>query len=295
MKRISLLSKGVISTLRKSAPLAGAALVMLLLPTVARANSACSLNLGYNPGDAGSFGVFDLGNGGKIDFTNPQSEIEGSLGLGPNGIQNFADGQITGKYFVDPSANNSHSNNVKIAGGTVTQSLSPAVSNVLNISSEAAGYTPTQSVPQNINGSYTINGAYNTNQQVRNNNGLNIIDLNSINETGGGQYVTLSGSSNDYFLINVSGSIKLTHSGGGIQVSGGVTPSHVFFNILSNTNDGLKVSGNASLVGTYVAPHAGIGLDPAQLEGEIISGKNIALTSGVWIKQEPFWPPSSCY
>ena len=278
-------NKFLVRQFLKTMPLIGLALGMLLVPTAARANSVCSLKLG----EAGNFGVFELGNGGKIDLTNPQSSIYGNLGLGPNGIQNFADGHITGQYFVDPSANNSHSNNVRIDGGTSSEWLSEAVSEAQHVSSLAATFTPTQSTPTNITNSYTINGT-----DPQQNNGLNIINLNSINLTGDGQYLTLNGSSSDYFLINVSGSIKLTHQNGGIRVSGGVTPSHVLFNILSNSNDGLKVSGNASLAGTYLAPNAGIGLDPAQLEGEIISGKNIALTSGVWIEQEPFWPPSSC-
>jgi choice-of-anchor A domain-containing protein len=262
-------------------PLFGLAFGTLLLPSAAQANDVCTLGLG----------------GAAFTAVSEMSIITGNLAIGPKGIQNFADGKITGTYFVDPTANNSHSNNVQINGGVVIAKNGElvAVANLMTyLSSLAATYTPTTTynnvlIPPNITNSYTITG---TNPPE--NRGLNIINLNSINLTGDGQYLTLTGSQYDYFLINVSGSIKLTHQNGGIKVQG-IDASHVLFNITSYTNDGLKVSGNAKLAGTYLAPNAGITLSPAILDGEVISGKNISLTSGVSITQNPFIPPSFCY
>src|SRR5690349_20498915 len=44
-----------------------------------------------------AFGVLGL-SGSKISITNPATEVGGSVGLCPHGIQNFADGIIDGKF-----------------------------------------------------------------------------------------------------------------------------------------------------------------------------------------------------
>ncbi|MGA7933448.1 MAG: hypothetical protein WCA35_07865, partial [Kovacikia sp.] len=206
-----------------------------------------------NLGDAGNFGALALGSGAKFSMSNSKTTIKGNAGLASKGIQNFSDGQITGSYFVDPLANNSKKNNVKIQGGTKNQSLAAAVNTAVNVSALAATFKPTQTITSSITKSTTIIGTAPAQTQ-----GLNIINLSSINLTGPNQFLTLQGTSNDYFLINVTGSITLTNSSGGIQLSGGIDPSHVIFNIVSPSGTGLKVSGGATLAGTYLSPYAAI-------------------------------------
>ncbi|MGA7934703.1 MAG: choice-of-anchor A family protein, partial [Kovacikia sp.] len=239
--------------------------------------------LNLNLGNASNFGVFDLGSGGKFSMSNPKTTITGNIGLAANGTQNFSDGQVTGSYFVDPLANNKKSNNVKVKGGTATGSLAAAVNSALNVSALAATYTPTQTITSKITQSITINGTAPSQTQ-----GLNIINLDSINLTGPNQFLTLNGTSNDYFLINVTNSITLTNASGGIRLSGGVTASHVIFNLLTPSGTGLKVSGGATLVGTYLAPRASIDFSSGTLTGEIIS-PSISLSGGTQINQNSFY------
>ena len=46
----------------------------------------------------------------KMSMSNAQSGIVGDVGLGPNSEQNFADGSITGTFFLDPTVKKTNSN-----------------------------------------------------------------------------------------------------------------------------------------------------------------------------------------
>src|SRR5579871_2082858 len=90
-----------------------------------------------------NFAVLGL-NGSKMDITNPQTHIGGNVGLAGDSNQNFSDGQISGSLVVDPSADNTKSNNVEEADGVVTTNLSAANAAAFDASSQIAAMTPTQ-------------------------------------------------------------------------------------------------------------------------------------------------------
>ena len=151
--------------------------------------------------------------GVKISMSNSKSGVVGNVGLGPNGEQNFADGFITGTYFVDPTAKNSKSNNVVITGGTVARGLTQAVADALAASTQAALLLPTQ-----------VFGTIKKSQTIVGGNGLNVIQIDSIDLKDGA--LTLSGGAGAEFIINIFDKGKLKLSGGSkIQLAGACCPA----------------------------------------------------------------------
>jgi len=233
-------------------------------------------------GAAGDFCVLGL-DGVKLSMSNPQTSVSGNVGLGPGGLQNFSDGFIGGTYTVDPTADNSKSNNVVIAGGTLTADLSGAVADARAASFAASALAPTQTFGA-IKHALTILG----------NGGLNVIAVASITFSGATDKLTLEGGPSDVFILNVSGSVKLSHKLSSIQVGGGVSESHVLFN-LTAAHEPLTISGGATIAGTYLAPNGGVRLSPAVVVGGIIGGAGeTSLTSAARVECVPFGGGPTC-
>jgi choice-of-anchor A domain-containing protein len=232
-------------------------------------------------GAAADFCVLGL-DGVKLSMSNPQTSIGGNVGLGPGGIQNFSDGSIGGTFTVDPTADDSKSNNVVIAGGTVTADLSAAVADAEAASAAASALAPTQTFGA-IKDALTITGS----------GGLNVIAIESISFSGGTDKLTLEGGASDLFFVNVSGSVKLSHRLSRIQVGGGASESHVLFN-LTAAHEPLTVSGGATIAGTYLAPNGGVRLSPAVVIGGLIGGGDTSLTSAAQVECVPFDGGQAC-
>ena len=212
----------------------------------------------------------------KLSMSNPQTSVSGNVGLGPGGAQNFSDGFIGGTYTFDLTAN-SHANNVVVIGGTTTADLSTAVADALAASEAASSLPPTQAF-----------GAVKDALSVVGNGGLNVIAIDSITFSGGTDKLTLEGAPSDVFIVNVAGSVKLSHKLSRIQVGGGASESHVLFN-LTASHEPLSVSGGATIAGTYLAPNGGIRLSPAVVVGGIIGGgSETSLTSAAKVDCVPF-------
>ncbi len=228
------------------------------------------------------FAVLGL-SGSKIDITNPQTQIGGNVGLAPGSNQNFADGQIAGKLIVDPSANNSKSNNVQEEFGGLTASLGAANAAAIDASNEIASMTPTQQF-DSINGSLTICSTC----------PLNVICVGKV-QLDGSSTLTLKGCATDYFFINVSGKFAMTGNTS-IRLDG-VDPSHVIFNIVGS-GEQVAFTGKSNAVGTFLAVNRDIAVSGATVNGPIIGGlcHDIAITSGahVDICSPSFCPPCDC-
>ncbi len=224
-------------------------------------------NPSVNLGAALGFPLLGL-TGVKISMSNSKSGVVGDVGLGPNGEQNFADGFITGTFFVDPTAKNSKSNNVFITGGTVARGLTQAVADALAASAQAAAKLPTQ-----------MFGTIKTSQTIVGVNGLNIIRIDSIDLKDGA--LTLSGGAGAEFIINIFGKGKLKLSGGSkIQLAGGLLPSNVLFN-LPDSGEDVALSGGSQASGTVLAPKRKVALSgPSLITGSVIAGGDIALSGG---------------
>jgi ice-binding like protein/PEP-CTERM motif-containing protein len=233
-------------------------------------------------GAAGDYAVLGL-TGGKIDLSNPQTTVQGNLGLGPRGVQNFSDGIITGNYVLDPTADNSHHHSVRVQGSTITQSLTQAVNDAVSAANAIAALTPTQTFASITHTStITANGS------------TNVITVTGQIKLDGGDTLTLRGGANDFFYIKVAQGFGLT-GGSAIQLTGGVTASHVIFSItgdMSETGGGHGSSGGPGSqgVGTFLDINGKISISDSTVTGAIIGGMNseIALTSGSHINQVPF-------
>ena len=217
------------------------------------------------------FGVFAMTNS-KLSMTNPQTIVGGDVGLGPHATQNSSDGVIQGKLVVDPTANNSHNNNVRIASGTVTRNLQPAVNDAIDASNRVAAMHPTQTF-NSISNSMTINR---TTQ-------INVINVNSV-QLNGSAALTLHGGANDYFFINVSGNFAMTGTSA-IKLTGGINTTHVLFNI-EGTGQQVAFTGKSTGVGTFMALNRDIAVSGATVNGVLIGGQNhqIAITSGAHVQ-----------
>jgi hypothetical protein len=212
----------------------------------------------------------------ELSMTNPQTSVSGNVGLGPHGTQVFSDGFIGGTFTVDPTADNSKSNNVVIAGGTVTADLTAAVADAQAASAASSALPPTQTFGV-IKDALTISG----------NGGLNVIAIESISFSGSTDKLTLDGGPSDVFVLNVAGSVKLSHKLSRIQVGGGASESHVLFNLTTDQAP-LTISGGATIAGTYLAPNGGVRLSPGVVIGGIIGSAQTTLTSAARVECVPF-------
>jgi choice-of-anchor A domain-containing protein len=217
------------------------------------------------------FGVLGL-SGAKIDITNSKTTIGGDVGIGPGGKQNFSDGFIDGKLVVDPTADNSKSNNVKKTFGTITKNLQPAVAAAIEASNAIANSPATKTI-SSINGSQTI---FSTTH-------INVVKTGSITLDGSAT-LTLSANSNDYFLFNVTGKFAMTGSSK-IKLTGGINTTHVIFNIIGS-GEQVAFTGSSVAVGTFLAVNRDISVSGATVNGVLIGAMNhkIAITSGAQVQ-----------
>jgi hypothetical protein len=229
------------------------------------------------------FALFAM-SGSKVDITNPSTELGGDVGLGPHSTQNFSDGKIDVDLLVDPTANNTHSNNVVIVGHTYSVNLAPDNADALDAASVVAALTPTRTLG-NITGSTTLTSKLG-------NNVINVISVNAI-QLDGSSTLTLQGNSSDYFFINVTGKYAQTGTSA-IKLTGGLQETHVLFNILG-TGEQVAFTGSSVGEGTYLAVNRDVSVSGAKIDGVLIGGMNhqIAITSGakVQVNAPHFVPP----
>jgi hypothetical protein len=210
--------------------------------------------------------------GVKLSFSNSKSGVAGDVAMGPGGVQNFADGFITGRFFVDPTANNTKSNNVVIGGGTVITDLSQAVRDARSAASTAAGLPATR----------TYKEFKNTSTVAADAGRLNVFSVGKV-DLKSGDTLTISGTSSTDVVVNVSGDLKLS-GGAGIKLAGGLLASHVFVNVLGTGGD-VALSGGSNLAGQVLAADRKVAMSGASIvNGKVIAGRDIALTGGSQVK-----------
>jgi bilirubin oxidase len=209
--------------------------------------------------------------GVKVSFSNSKSGVVGDMGLGPNGAQNFADGFITGSYFVDPTANNGKSNNVVITGGTVARALSQAASDAYAAANQATALATTQPAIAKIDNNATISGSLPLNVVQ-----VGYVDLKSTT-------LTIQGGADSEFVIQVPGKFKFS-GGARVVLAGGVLPSRVLFNVMGSGED-VALSGASTVAGTVLARQRKVSMSGASaVTGTVIAGGDVALTGGSVIR-----------
>lgn len=240
----------------------------LSIPSVSATASCPPVDLGL----AGDYAI--LATTTKLSMSNSQTSIgtagtNGNVGLGPGAAQNFSQGQIHGTFFVDPTANNTKSNNVVFHNGTQIKDLSPAVAAVQQAVAQASSLTPTQTF-DTINDYTTISSS--------STGSVNVIAVTNKIQLSG-QTLTFQGSASDYFVVNVAGDVNLSGvSKILVDSSGGLTPANVLFNV------GGKVaqSGDSIVNGTFLVPNGTVANASANFYGAIYAPE-IALSGGAGV------------
>ena len=227
---------------------------------------AAGLDLGPDAG----YAVIDLGSGTTFGWNS--GPVNGNVLVG-NGVKVSLSGGNNGgvgagdAIFTDGTAIISGSLQNQPAIDTVTTAYTAnALAIAQNVSTFASGLTPTQTFSSLSNGTATIFGGAA--------NGLNVINVGSIqNET-----LTLSGNANDYFIINVSGSIQTNRT----MTLSGVLASHILWNLTATSGNIFVTSGGDTLYGTFLATDGGsYQFSNLVLTGELINtAGNIQLVSG---------------
>jgi choice-of-anchor A domain-containing protein len=183
--------------------------------------------------------------------------------------------------------------NVGVAGGTFSGSglvingslnLAAGVTYSLNSASSVTGGVQTGSLLAPAAAAATAaSAAANTLAQTS--------SLSSILMSGGG--MTLAPGVYDLSRLTLSGAtLTLSGSGdytfnigsGGMQLSGAsnilVANGANTGNVVFNTTGAVAISGNSVLDGTILAPNASVSMSSSLVDGRIISGKNISVSSG---------------
>ncbi|MFO0806219.1 MAG: collagen-binding domain-containing protein [Gemmataceae bacterium] len=266
------------------ASLVSSALLSLLCGSAARAEF---VSLGSAGRGGLNLGVFVTGPT-TMNASNSGTTFNTNLGLASGAGTNFSGGgTLTGNLYLDPGASlQSNFNSQFNVGGSITPiSLATAVMDVKNAASTAAALAPNATYGAVGSSALTLNSTGSINSLGGHDT---VVQLSSINITNPANNLTISGGANDYFVINVLGSI--TVSNGQIQLTGGITASNVLFNVLGS---GVTMSNGSSVLnGTFLAPNAGqkITLAPGTVNGAIIAYQ-IQTSSGPKVNGSPFAPP----
>lgn len=227
---------------------------------------------GTTNGNVGYDGAFN--NQVQLNASNnapiSNTAIHGNLYLAPGDTVNNA-AQVSGSVFSNVATLNSDW----------------AVA--LTASADFAGMAANIFVPGgSVNGTTTVNSLCP--------GCTNVLDLSSVN-LGNGEVLTLNGSANDQFIINVSGGFTL--NSGRVLLAGGLTTDDVVFNVTAGGNS-VQTSGglnNESIVnGILLAPHSGIAFAPGLINGELIAGgQTVHLVSGASINNTAVPEPSTYF
>jgi hypothetical protein len=213
-------------------------------------------------GTAAHYGVLGLVNS-AINTSNVT--ITGDVGMSQGGkVTDKVPSTITGsvyEYAADEYAGRGNLGGLVVNPGLLSQ----ADADALNAAAAAAALGPTQSF-----------GAITAATIVTGNGGTNVIDINGDVTAS----LTLSGSSSDYFIVNISGTLSFGPKSV-FGLAGGVTADHVLYNF---TGAGGNITSHVGNVfdGTLLAPNYSFDLDSV-FNGEIVSGKSITLHSGTGV------------
>jgi fibronectin-binding autotransporter adhesin len=236
---------------------------LLFIGASASAVSATTITLGQ----AANYALFA---GPYIDTLtiDSGSTVNGNVAIGAGGSILWNGPTITGNVYEASGV--SGTNTAHVSGTTTTNySLTTAVSNAQSASSSAAALTATTSVSggdidvNNASESVTVNA---TGAQT-------VLDVSSITLNGGN--LTLHGTANDVFIVNITGSGGLVTDGASnILLTGGLTAYNVLFNVETAGGTGVTIQSSTPAVinGTILALNTGVQVNDDTLNGALIAG-----------------------
>lgn len=255
------------------------ALFAILAAQPASATLTPAEETGLNLGTDTNYGFVDLGSTTLGWNSGP---IAGNVLFGQGLTANLSGGNNGGLtnggvlYYDNTTTISGSLQNPVTEALVPTTSTLAALTSAQNVSAYAASLTATQMFG-NITSATTITG----------NGGLNVIDVSNIQNAP----LTLNGTANDYFIINVSGQIQTNQA---MTLEGGVLASHVLFN-LTGTGTVLQTSGGDQLYGTFLATDGGqFQFSELNLTGALIdTDGNVQFVSGSEIGTvDPFSVPT---
>lgn len=247
-------------------------------------------------GEAANFAVLSLGktvaNAGITSFTmeNDPTTINGNVGFGPLATAGGAGdrGTINGNVLVDSTAAFTQGGILITSSLLTGQSLTQASQDALDASTFAS------TLPVNINA-----GAVNASTTFTSQGQQTVIAALSFNLFTNGDTITIDGGPDDEFIFNVSGGFHVAGADinnliEGINLTGGVTPNHVLFNIYGPGTSGTEtvIIGNArtTMNGTFLAPLRAFNFGHATINGAFIGSldQDIKIHNEGVITQTPF-------
>jgi choice-of-anchor A domain-containing protein len=265
-------------------------LAALCILAASRASAAPIVDLGR----ASQYALFVLGSpdGTQDRFSMNNSAVHGSIAAGAGTTYNWSGGG--GPYGPNVFYQTGQPTPpVASLGGSPTPTatatdLTGAISDALAAAAQIQGLTATQTLAaiNNSSGTTTITGG--------GGGTVNVIDVPSINISGG--QVLLSGGPNEYFIIRLTNSSgTVFHASGlGINLSGGVTASHVLYYTGAT---GVTINGpNGGFNGTFFCPNSDFNFDNITINGAVIGSRATSTTgtlnptavSGVNLNYVPF-------
>ena len=117
--------------------------------------------------------------------------------------------------------------------------------------------------------------------------GLNVISFSSLQNDA----LTISGNANDIFVLRTSGLVNTNRV---MTLSGGVTASHIIWDLDGSSGTVLQTSGGDQLYGTFLdTKGGGFQFSELKLGGQLINtGGHIEFVSGSSMTSQPFTPPA---
>lgn len=255
---------------------------------------AFSAHAGFSLGDASDFAVLYEGNGGnQLQFNN--STITGDVGIGLTGqAQLNGPGVISGALqFSAPNTGQYSDSGVTVGSvgyndATVTTALSAVNDLSMSLGTESG-------TSLTVNGNTLINASSGT-LDGSGNEVFTVASHSDFSLTTS-QTLTISGTANQYVVINLGGSGGYSVDGN-IVLTGGITSDHVLFNFTGGNyatltgGNTLQISANGDvLTGVFLDPNGNMQINNATLDGQffggdtqnmnIVSGANIVFTPSV--------------
>jgi hypothetical protein len=259
-----------------------------LVAFTANANADDFILTQLGPGGPANWGLLAGPVATDIHINGPgQSAGDVGISAGTLSLDQSVSPGIIGNVYLDTGASVTHSN--LISGSVITGAngkVDPAVAAALSAGSTFASLAPTITNITAFNGAMTINAAPNA-------NGVTVIDLTGgINLGNASAVVTLVGSATDEFVINVSNQFKMGN-GATIQLSGGLIPANVVFNVESSVSAVVGSGGlnqEPVINGILLANGAKLQFATMMVNGEIFTNaKGDQFASGSTFVQVP--PP----
>lgn len=259
----------------RSTPIPGTiTLVILYIILPMRPVHATAITLGT----AANYGVL-VGTGQTLNLAGGVS-IAGNVGVGANStVQTGGINVISGTAYEDSGVSNVNTGLTFVTGGTVTASMSGAISSALSASNAAAAATATAGLVDQ-GGSISVSGGSVTIKALTNLS-ENVLYISSLSLLNGTLTFDDNGFTNAKFIIDVTGGFSVNSTGTGksvIQGINGASADDIIFNI-EGTGSTVSLTGNSSnaIIGTVLAPSRNVTVGGGgSLTGAIVSGVNNA-------------------